>query len=196
MGKIIYIMGKSSSGKDTIYRELLAHNDWQLKTLVPYTTRPIRVGEVDGREYHFVSEEEFIALEEAGKVIEARSYHTCHGLWRYFTVNEDIDLINHNYIIIGTLESFIKTRKYFQEQGKVIVPIYIELDDGERLFRALQRERAQEHPKYRELCRRFLADSEDFSEEKIQDAKITIRFMNNQLEQCLLDIKEYLKEVM
>ena len=56
MGKIYYVMGKSSSGKDTIYKELLKRHP-KLRTIVPYTTRPIREGERDGAEYFFVDEE-------------------------------------------------------------------------------------------------------------------------------------------
>ena len=53
MGKMIYLMGKSSSGKDTIYRRLLGRRKANFKRVVPYTTRPIRMGETDGEEYHF-----------------------------------------------------------------------------------------------------------------------------------------------
>ena len=57
MGKIFYIMGKSASGKDRIYSLLAAHKELNLKTLILYTTRPIRVGEQDGKNYYFVSDE-------------------------------------------------------------------------------------------------------------------------------------------
>ena len=50
MGKIFYIMGKSSSGKDSIYRQLEENQELGLKRLVIYTTRPIRDGEKNGRE--------------------------------------------------------------------------------------------------------------------------------------------------
>ena len=85
MGKIICLMGKSSTGKDTIFKRLLEDDTLELKTIVPYTTRPIRVGERDGVEYFFTDEEGFQRLKDRGKIIEAREYHTFHGLWRYFT---------------------------------------------------------------------------------------------------------------
>ena len=59
MGRLFYIMGKSASGKDTIYQRLLRNPEFSLERLVIYTTRPIRDGELDGREYHFVTEEDF-----------------------------------------------------------------------------------------------------------------------------------------
>ena len=191
MGKMIYLMGKSSTGKDTVYKQLLKNPFLQLKKIVPYTTRPIRAGETEGEEYFFTDERGFENLKAQGKVIEDRAYHTYHGLWRYFTVDDgNIDLENNNYIIIGTLESYLKTREHF---GKAkVLPILLEVDDGVRLQRALDRERRQENPKYEELCRRYLADAEDFSEEKIKKADITLRFSNENLEKCLSEIEEYL----
>ena len=52
-------MGKSCTGKDTIYKRLVADKELNLNILVPYTTRPIRKNELSGIEYHFVSEEEY-----------------------------------------------------------------------------------------------------------------------------------------
>ena len=195
MGKIVYLMGKSSTGKDTIFKELLKAGTVGLKTIVPYTTRPIRAGEQDGVEYFFTDEEGFQRLLQSGKMIEERAYHTVHGLWRYFTVDDgQIQLGSQSYIMIGTLESYQNMKKYFGEEK--LLPVLIELDDGIRLQRALDRERQQEHPKYEEMCRRYLADSDDFSEEKIAEAGITRRFYNDDLQRCLGEIVEYIKENM
>ena len=191
MGKIYYIIGKSSSGKDTIFKQLLAEKDLNLKNIVSYTTRPIRNGEQDGVEYYFVNEKVIEAARNNKKLIELRSYNTCHGIWKYFTLEDhQINLQNENYLMIGTLESFIHIRDYFGREA--VLPVLIELDDGERLQRALERERAQEIPKYEEMCRRFLADSEDFSERKIVEAGIEKRFYNDNLDRCLDQIKEYM----
>lgn len=191
MGKMVYLMGKSSTGKDTIYRELLKSSSLQLKKIVPYTTRPMRAGEKEGREYFFTDEAGFLKLQDEGRVVEARTYHTCYGLWRYFTVDDGhIDLENENYLIIGTLESYIKTAGYFGKEK--VIPVLLEVDDGVRLQRALDRERRQETPKYEELCRRYLSDAEDFSEEKIREAGVTKQFSNENLEHCLAEIEEYI----
>ena len=193
MGRLICLMGKSSTGKDTIYKKLLERKDLALRKVVPYTTRPIRVGEQEGREYHFTDEKGFMALKESGKVVEDRAYETCHGLWRYFTVDDGaISLEESDYLVIGTLEAYRKLREYFGEAK--VLPVLVELDDGERLSRALQRERKQEYPKYEEMCRRFLADSEDFSRQKIADAGIVRVFYNDDLARCIGEIVEYIKE--
>lgn len=192
MGKMIYLMGKSSTGKDTVYRKLLSWKEMNLKRIVPYTTRPIRIGEKEGNEYHFTDEIEYKRLEEQGVIIEARAYHTYHGLWRYFTVDDGkIDLSKENYLMIGTLESYVNTAEYFGKDK--VLPVLLELDDGIRLQRALNRERKQKNPRYQELCRRYLADAEDFSEEKIEKAGIPERFSNDNLEKCIAEIKEYIQ---
>ncbi len=197
MSRIIYLMGKSSSGKDTIFKELLRHSITeaglvQPEKIVPYTTRPIRAGERDGEEYYFTDEAGFQKWQEKGRIIEDRAYHTCHGLWRYFTVDDgQIKTGDHLYITIGTLEAYSRMRERFGEE--TMLPVMIELDDGVRLQRALDREKAQTHPKYEEMCRRFLADSSDFSEEKLALAGIERRFQNDDLQRCLAEITAYIR---
>ena len=179
MSKIYYMMGKSSTGKDTLY---------------PYTTRPIREGEKNGVEYFFCDAARAAELEAAGKVIERRDYNTVHGIWTYFTVDDgQINLENQDYLIIGTLESYQKIRDYYGKE--FLVPIYIEVEDGERLQRALNREKEQAKPKYEEMCRRFLADAKDFSEENLAAAEITRRFVNRDLDETEAEIKTYIKEM-
>ena len=188
MGKIYYIIGKSSSGKDTIFKELLARIP-QLKRVVPYTTRPVREGEKNGVEYFFTDEEQVQKLEQAGRIIELRAYDTACGVWKYFTADDgQIDLEAGNYLMIGTLEAYEKMIQYYGAEK--IIPLYIEVEDGERLSRALARERRQAQPKYKELCRRFLADEEDFSEEKLGRLGIDRRFCNEDIEHCLGEITE------
>lgn len=192
MGKMIYLIGKSSTGKDTIYKHLLEWKEYPLQTVVLYTTRPIRANETDGEEYHFTDEAGYERLCAEGRVIEARTYQTFHGPWRYFTVDDgSIDLDGQNYLVIGTLESFMKTAEYFTRQK--VMPVYLEVEDGIRLERALARERQQEVPKYEEMCRRFLADAVDFSEEKLKEAGIGHRFENVDLENCLKEVKDFIR---
>lgn len=183
MGKIYYMMGKSSSGKDALYKEVLKALP-KLKTLVLYTTRPIREGEQEGIEYHFVTDEELERFEKAGKIIEERTYDTVYGAWKYATIEDgQINLAAYDYLVIGTLESYAGMKKCYGAEN--LVPIYIEVEDGERLSRALSRERQQEQPKYEEMCRRFLADQKDFSEENLEEAGIVRRYYNDDKVQCL-----------
>mgnify|MGYP002243640029 CR=1 FL=1 len=73
----------------------------------------------------------------------------------------------------------------------VVVPLYIQVETGERLARAVNRERNQSEPKYKELCRRFLAWMRKiYSEEKIEKAGIKKRFENNNLNQCIKEIEQ------
>ena len=121
MGHIFYVMGKSASGKDTIYK-ILRERLPQIRTVVPYTTRPIRAGERDGVEYYFVTGKRLADLEKQGKIIEKRTYQTVYGPWSYATVDDgQIDLGSHDYFMIGTLESYEGTRNYFGEIGRAHV---------------------------------------------------------------------------
>ena len=192
MGNIYCLMGKSASGKDTIYNRLLAMERLHLRRVVPYTTRPMRSGETDGQTYVFCTEQQVADFEAAGKIIELRAYHTVYGIWKYFTADDgQICLAESDYLMIGTLEAYEQIRDYFGMDK--VCPVYVEVDDGLRLQRALDRERAQDQPKYAEMRRRFLADEEDFSEENLERAGITKRFQNTDLDQVTQEIASYMK---
>ncbi len=186
MGKIYYLMGKSASGKDTIYRELLKKCP-RLRRVVLYTTRPMRDGECEGREYYFAKPEDLEKFREQGRIIEMRTYQTVCGPWSYATVDDGrICLDEADYLAIGTLESYEKLREYYGEE--VVKPLYITVDDGVRLERALEREKTQKKPNYAELCRRFLADEEDFAQEKLERLGISTFFVNENLDKCVDEI--------
>lgn len=200
MNKIYMLMGKSASGKDTIKNLVinkLKENEWDkynFSEAVMYTTRPIRNGEIDGVDYNFVSQE---FLEEArikDNIIEERNYNTIHGIWTYFTHVDSMNLNEHNYIYINTLEAYTNLIKYFDKD--IVVPIYIWIDDGIRLQRALNREIKEKNPKYSELCRRFLADQDDFSEEKINSIYKLEKFENIDLDICANNVYEKIVKVL
>jgi guanylate kinase len=195
MSKIFVVTGKSATGKDTIYKRLVEDKELALTTIVSYTTRPIRSNETQGVEYHFVTEEELHNFKDKGTIIEQRSYDTICGLWHYFTV-QDGQFSNKdcNYILIGTLEQYEKIRNYFGKDR--VLPIYIEVDAELRLIRSIQREKQQESPRYSEVCRRFLADEEDFSEDNIKRLGILKRYDNENLDQCIDHIKQDLMYVL
>ncbi len=170
MGKIIILMGKSESGKDTIYARLLKDNPYQLQTITTCTTRPMRDGEMEGREYYFKTTEQMHQMKQLKQIVELRTYQTMFGPWHYFTVAQSIDLNVHNYITINTLVGYDQFVSYYGNES--IIPILLQMDDGIRLQRALGREQTQANPRYEEMCRRFLADAEDFSLENIQKRNI------------------------
>lgn len=192
MGRVFCIVGKSSSGKDTIYKELLQNPSLHLKRIVPYTTRPIRAGEQEGVEYYFSTVETMDYLQKENRIIECRSYDTVYGPWYYFMAKDSqIDLEKNDYLVIGTLESYTRIRDYFGNDR--VVPVYIDLDDGERLSRALEREKKQSQPRYEEMCRRYIADARDFSQDNLDKAGITVKFDNHDLKNCLDEVIAYIK---
>ena len=187
MGRIYYLLGKSATGKDTLYKEILKRRP-KLRTVTMYTTRPIREGETDGVEYFFTGREELERQLASGKVIESRTYQTIAGPWTYYTVDDgQFDVADdESCLMIGTLESYEKMCAYF-EAGKM-VQVYIEVPDGIRLLRAVKREENQKKPNYREVCRRYLADEKDFSEENLERLGITKRYQNTDMEMCVEEI--------
>ena len=193
MGKIFYLIGKSCAGKDSLYNILIKDRELDLKPVIRYTTRPVRDGETDGISYHFVDMDRYREYKKSGRIIEEQVYHTVHGDWYYFTADDGgIDLDKNNYLAIGVLESFAGTRDHFGSDR--VLPLYIDLDDGERLQRALDRERLPENGRYAEMCRRFLSDAEDFNEDRIRQLGIkdSDRFENDDLEECAGRIRKWI----
>ena len=165
VSRIFCIVGKSASGKDTVYREILASRPANLIPIVPATTRPQRVGECNGVDYHFVTMEQLAAMDAAGEVIEKREYHTTQGLWVYFTMRFDLEE-GKDYILITTLEGAQSLTAYYG--ADTVTVVYLHADDKIRLLRYIERESRQAKPDYAEVCRRFLADQKDFAEENIR----------------------------
>ena len=187
---IFYIMGKSASGKDSLYKRLLS-SDLNLNRVAIYTTRPKRDGEKENIEYHFI-DEKFLD-DNKDKIIEKRVYHTVFGDWYYATIDDGNIENDKNYVVMGTLESYDSIKKYY---GKDLVfPLYLEVDDDIRKRRAIDREKMQRVPKYDEMERRFKADEIDFSEENIKKAEINKRYINNDFDKCFEEIVNDIKKI-
>lgn len=187
---IYLIMGKSATGKDTVLQRLLQDKELQLKRMTQYTTRPMKAGELDGREYYFTDEEGMHRLDSQGHILECRKYNTVYGDWYYFTTDEGIHE-EEDYVLIGTLDVLEALRKKYKD----IKAIYLYLDDGERLQRALDRERAAKEPRYTEMCRRFLTDEEDFQKEELDRSDIDLFVENKDLELTMKQINTFIKGV-
>ena len=190
--RLFLVMGKSATGKDHIYKALLEKMPG-LASVVPYTTRPMRETETEGVEYHFLNISQMEELDRQGKIIERRCYQTVMGPWYYMTVDDgQIDLSAHSSLLIVTPEAYGKLRDYFGEENTV--PLYIESPDAERLKRSIKREEKQEKPVFAEVCRRYLADEQDFSEEVLFALGIEKRFENIDFDACVQEVADYIKE--
>jgi guanylate kinase len=190
MPEIIFLMGKSASGKDKIRKALEADESLKLHPVVIYSSRPMRAGERQGIDYHFVTQEEADLMFASPRLIEKRTYETIQGPWHYFTMDDgQIKLDGRTrYLVVGTLDSYVAYVNYFGQAH--VLPVLIETNDKTRLERAIKRESKQEKPDYKEVCRRFLADSEDFSPEKIRAAGIASAYENNgELKDCVEAVK-------
>lgn len=165
---ITLYIGKSAAGKDSLAK-LAARNGKQL--LVSYTTRPMRSGEVDGVDYHFVTREKFDKLFNEGLIVEKREYETCvnnvSDIWYYGSPK-----IRNNGEYVGVVtpagaESLIDI--YGKDN---IYVIYVVADDAVRTARAKKRAGCSEEEWERDIKpeweRRLEADASDFSEANIK----------------------------
>lgn len=152
MYKIIAIMGKAGSGKDSIMQGVLKQNP-HLHEIVSCTTRPPREGEKDGVNYHFLTGEEFADRVVNGEMLEA----TCFNDWFYGTGYESLrsDCVNIGVFNPTGVESLMA-------HPDVLVRVfYVRASDKERLLRQLNRET---DPDVAEIIRRYTADMIDFAD--------------------------------
>ena len=194
MSKIICLIGQTASGKDTVYRKILECYGDRLIPVVPYTTRPRRVSEQEGVDYHFVTFEQLAQLEAEGKVVEKRSYHTTQGLWIYFTAAFPLEG-EKDRILITTLEGAWNLMAYYGEENVRVV--YLHADGKTRLLRYIERESKQSNPDYAEVCRRFLADLDDFSEDKLSRfSRLYSINTDRPIEDCMREWDEHYRSFM
>lgn len=150
--KLLALFGESSAGKDSI-QHWLERKLKNIHGMVSYTSRPPRDYEIEGREYHFISQEEFEKLIVENKMLE----HTCFNNWYYGTyINE----LQKGKINVGVFNPQ-GIRSLLSHSDTIdILPVWIQAGEKERLLRSLNRE---QNPDCTEVCRRFLADQKDFA---------------------------------
>lgn len=209
MDYIFCLLGKSASGKDTIMNMIMSHkiskdetfwksNNITLSKMVPITSRPPRPSESDGVGYNFLTTEYFRSLISENSLLEYRKYDV-----KTSDNKDDVWYYGHRYpsdkfnIMIGTLEAYGNILKMPIINKYKIIPIYIDVPDEDRLFRLIGRENKSPNPNYRELCRRFFKDNEDFSKENLSMLNIddSCTFDNIDFTRCLDGVYEYIKNI-
>lgn len=149
---IVCLVGKSAAGKDSIAYLLSKQPGWH--NVVSCTTRPMREGEKEGVNYHYLSAEEFAQKVVNGDMLEATYFNN----WHYGTMKSSlVDGVNVGVWNPEGYDCLRETVKF--DKDVKLLPYYVKCDDKTRLLRSLNRER---HPDVHEIVRRFQADEEDF----------------------------------
>lgn len=165
---IACLIGASSSGKDRVLKQMLSSFPVSLKGLVSYTSRPMREGEVNGKEYYFVDKEEFLEGLEAGEFVEYRTYDVEGGdTWYYGLHDSEVDIDSDNvYVGIFDVDGYNSLVDEYGEEN--VFPIYVDCDVMTRLSRSLKRQNitSTTDVRYKEVLRRLYADCEDIEKYK------------------------------
>lgn len=167
--KIIAVMGQAGAGKDSFVHALIAGNYFpEAKEIVSCTTRPIREHEVDGVNYHYLTNEEFADQVVNGEMLEATIFNN----WCYGTSIKNLD---ENALNIGVFNP--EGVEILQESNNIdLTVVYILAGDKVRLLRQLNRE---ENPDCNEIVRRFGTDKKDFYQERIDAINPDYKILNN-----------------
>ena len=184
--KIIVLMGKSASGKDFIMNKLV--KEYGFKRVISHTTRPIRNGETNGKEYYFISLDKFLNMSLKDNFIECREYNTQQGLWYYGLSKHEIDLTDDNkYVVILDFNGLKALEGYLKSVGMEdkLTSVYIDAKAQVRLQRSLSREGEMTDEQVMEVIRRLEADERDFEGAK-EYADLT--FTNNLGEAMIVNL--------
>ena len=160
MRNLTTLIGASASGKDTVMNRLV--KEFDVKPVISYTTRPIRDCEIQGREYHFITEEEFERMKNNDEFIETRVYKTVNGNWYYGLPKSGIDLEDdNNYITILDFDGLLELETWLRSIGQIdkLTSIYIDVTEQNRLIRSLNREQNMTKKQVDEVIRRYHNDN-------------------------------------
>lgn len=154
MQKIFAFCGKMGAGKDTLVA--LTSETLNIQVATSFTTRPKREGEKEGREYFFISKEDFLNKRETGEIAEYTSYNVATGdTWYYGLTKEELEK-SQPIITIVNPDGLKQLEKIY---GDRVISIIIDCSDIERLKRAINREK---NVNTLEICRRMCQDDKDF----------------------------------
>lgn len=168
---MIILMGKTSSGKDTIMKELITSYGFSM--IVRYTTRPIRDGEKDGHTYFFISEDDFKQKVESGFFAEWKEYDTVEGKWYYGTSEESLLNAGINSVVVLTPAGY---RDVKDKLPKTVKVAYVYANNATIMERVISR---GDNPK--EAQRRLESDNVDFKGIEYEVDKIFYNNQNNDL---------------
>lgn len=144
--KIIALMGEAGAGKDYLLKQAIYRYP-ELHEIISCTTRPKREGEIDGKNYYFMTDEEFAAA----RLLEATEFNS----WHYGT---SVDALDPSAANIGVFNP-AGVRSLLACPDLDVKVFYVSVSDKTRLLRQLNREA---DPNINEIIRRYLADKEDF----------------------------------
>jgi guanylate kinase len=114
---LVIISGSSGVGKSETAKRLLNYQDLNIKELIGFTTRPPRPGEVEGKDYYFISKEEFLKKVANNQVFAHAEYNDNH----YGTPLNGVKkgLLTKNILQVATVEVFQKLKATWSE-SKII----------------------------------------------------------------------------
>lgn len=159
--KLILLIGCMASGKDTILKEMI--NEGYAEPVISHTSRPMRKGEKDGIEYHFVSAEEMLKMKENNEFIEFKSYKAANNEKWYYGVNKNSleKGLSKNYILIVDITGMRQIKEYFKDDKDMeITTIFLDVDKETRRKRAIMRDNMTLE-KVKEIERRLKADDKE-----------------------------------
>ena len=186
------IMGPSGVGKDTIcnnVKVVTKMNGFEVRPIINITTRPIREGEEDGKDYYFTSNALFEKLKDSGDLVAPRMYKVANGeIWQYATFKSDlINVKNNEDYVFLTVASPTQFNGFFDCIKGSVIPIILyapKLTTLKRMIDRVSRSDYDNQEVIDEIIRRFRYD-EDYKGDYHTDPMLSrLTITNDSVEGC------------
>ena len=181
-GLLVVISAPSGGGKTTVIRKVLASGNGNFRYSISATTRPLRAGEVDGQDYHFLSLEGFKDKKEQGEFVE---WAEVHGNY-YATPRKPIEKwLNKGKTVFLDLDvnGGLEVKKYFNDSALLI---FIKPPSVESL---VQRLRGRKTETQHEIDKRLKRVPEEMHKSQRYDYQI----LNEDLDNTKTEILEIIR---
>ena len=176
---MIILVGPSATGKSVVAKKL--YDKYNIKKVVTYTTRPMRVGEINDIDYHFISVEDFENKIKNNYFIETAIYNNNY----YGTAYEDIS--KDKVLIVEPNGANV----YYEKLGEKIVIFYLQANEDERKKRMEIRGDSVEN-----INKRLSSDLKYFNYSNFTHIDLIIQTENKTIEEVCDIIIEYYRKVL
>lgn len=184
MIKILVLIGRTCSGKDTVVNNLV--KKYGFKKLTTYTSRPKRKGEKDGITYHYISEDEFKQKINEGFFAEWKTYNTEFGIWYYGTALDDLEKADDKTVIILTPDGYRDVKDMLPSNSKAI---YIYANNATIKKRLVERGDNE-----KEAQRRLEHDIKDFKGVENEVDRIVYNNYDTKIEDVIKKILDFVED--
>ena len=182
---ILVLTGKTCSGKNAVSDKLI--NEHGFHRVTTYTTRPMRIGEVNGETYHFINTDDFMQKMKNGFFAEWKAYTTTEGVWYYGTALEDLEKADDKTVVILTPDGYRDIKEKLPDKNITCIYLYENID-------TMRKRLSKRGDAPKEVERRIKSDLEDFKNFESESDKIVYNNFDVDMDEVIKKILDFVED--